>query len=163
MRAFRSIADLPGTPEAFWAMLLDLEYVKAFNASADVAVELVRLERVGSRVERDLRYRSNKPVPALLKPLMPDGIGYVERGVFDEAQGTYAHTLEPVPLGSRAQLRGVIRVEPHEAGIRRIYEGTVEVRMLGLGGVLEREAVSALEKSRDDEGTRITRAWLTRE
>jgi hypothetical protein len=163
MRPFRSVEDLPGSPQAFWAMLLDLDYVRAFNASADVAVELVRQERVGTRIERDLRYRSNKPVPTLLKPLMPNGIGYVERGVFDEAKGTYEHTLEPVPLGARAALKGVIRLEPQAAGIRRIYEGTVEVRLLGLGGVLEREAVSALEKPRDDEGTRITRAWLARD
>ena len=111
---------------------------------------------------REVRYRSQKPVPYLLRPLLPEGIGYVEQGTFDRLAGRYEHRLEPMPLGKRAELCAAITLEPTSSErFLRIYEGTVCVRVPVLGPRLEREAVAALQKP-EPQGSEVTRAWLTR-
>ena len=162
MQSFRVAQELEGTPADFWAMLLDPEYVREFNATAGISPEILRLTRNGTRIERDIRYRSQKPVPVLLKPFMPDGIGYMEYAVFCEREGRYQHRLTPMPLGNRLELQATLTVEP--AGPERfvrVYEGTVRVHVPVLGARLEREALRGLGEEQP-EGAAVTRAWLKR-
>jgi hypothetical protein len=162
MQSFRVVEELSGVPADFWAMLLDPEYIRAFNATADISAEVTRFEQQGARVLREVRYRSQKPVPALLRPFMPDGIGYVERGTFDRLAGRYEHRLQPTPLGERCELCATITLEPTGSErFLRVYEGTVSVRVPILGARLEREALVALDKPQP-RGSEVTRAWLER-
>jgi hypothetical protein len=162
MHTFRVAQDFEGTPADFWSVLLDMDYVRAFNGAADIHVELVRLERKGTRVERDLRYRSARPVPLVVRPFFPDGIGYVEHGVLDEVAQRYEHRLEPVPLGSRAELCASITLEvTGEGRFRYVYEGTFSIRVPLIGARLEREAAAAFGADRP-EATALTQSWLTR-
>jgi hypothetical protein len=162
MHTFRVVQPFEGTPADFWAVLLDMDYVRAFNAAGDIEVEVLRLVRDGARVERDLRYRSSRPVPLVVRPFFPDGIGYVEHGVLDETAQRYEHRLEPVPLGSRAELRASITLEV--TGVERfryIYEGAFTIRVPVLGGRLEREAAAAFSAERP-EATALTQSWVAR-
>jgi hypothetical protein len=162
MQSFRVVQELAGAPADFWAMLLDADYVRAFNATADIAVEILRCERDGPRVTRHIHYRSQKPVPLLLKPFMPDGIGYVEHSVFHETEGRYEHRLAPVPLGKRLELCATITLEPlGPERFLRVYEGTVSVNVPVLGARLEQEALRVLA-AEQPEGAALTRAWLER-
>jgi len=162
MQSFRVVQEFTGVPADFWAMLLDLAYVRAFNASAGIDVELLREERDGFRLERDLCYRSHKPVPILLRPLMPKGVGYLETSVFDERRDTYQHRLTPMPLGKVAELSASITLEPlGEERFLRVYEGYVSVGLPVFGKRLEHEAVVALEKEQPD-SAELTRSWLAK-
>jgi hypothetical protein len=162
MHTFRVAKVFDGVPSDFWAVLLDLDYVRAFNGSAAIDVELIRLERRGGRVERDLRYRSARPVPLVVRPFFPEGIGYVEHGVLDEVAGRYEHRLEPVPLGSRAELAATITLEV--TGVERfryVYEGAFSIRVPLIGGRLEREAAAAFSTERP-EASALTQSWVSR-
>ncbi len=160
MQSFRVVQELAGSPQDFWAMLLDPEYVRAFNATAGITPEIVRFERHGERLERDIRYRSQKPVPALLRPFMPDGIGYLEYAVFHEREGRYEHRLTPVPLGKRLELVASLTLEPRgPERFLRVYEGTVSVHVPVLGARLEREALNVLAEEQP-EGKKVTAEWL---
>jgi hypothetical protein len=162
MQSFRVVQELAGAPEDFWAMLLDPEYVRAFNATAGIVPEIVRCERHAARLERDIRYRSQKPVPVLLKPFMPDGVGYMEYAVFHEREGRYEHRLTPIPLGKRLELVAHITLEVRgPERFARVYEGTVSVHVPVLGARLEREALHVLAREQP-EGEALTRAWLAR-
>lgn len=160
MHRFEAVQELTGTPADFWSVLLDMDYVREFNAAAGIEVELLRLERQGPRVERDVRYRSSQPVPVVLRPFMPDGIGYVEYGVLDEAAQRYEHRLQPMPLGARAELRATITVEvvaPER--FRRIYAGAFEVRVPLIGARLERDAARAM-MNENPESAALTQRWV---
>jgi hypothetical protein len=162
MQSFRVVQELEGTPEDFWAMLLDPEYVREFNATAGISPEIVRFVRHGARVERDIRYRSQKPVPLLLKPFMPDGIGYMEYASFDAQAGRYQHRLTPIPLGNRLDLEATITLEPVSAErFLRVYQGSVRVHVPVVGARLEREALRVLGEPQP-EGAKVTHAWLQR-
>jgi hypothetical protein len=162
VQSFRAVQEFSGIPADFWAMLLDLDYVRAFNAAAGIDVEVLREERSGMQFARDIRYRSHKPVPVLLKPLMPHGIGYLETSLFDAARGEYQHRLTPVPLGKLAEMSATMRLElTGSERFVRIYEGTVTVRAPLIGGRLEREAVQALEKD-SPEMMELTKTWLAK-
>jgi hypothetical protein len=162
MHTFRVVQAFDGTPADFWAVLFDLAYVRAFNGAADIEVELLRLERRGSRLERDLRYRSARPVPIVVRPFFPEGIGYVEHGVLDEAAGRYEHRLEPVPLGSRAELSATITLEvTGEERFHYVYEGAFSIRVPLIGARLERQAAAAFSTERP-EATALTQHWVAR-
>jgi hypothetical protein len=160
MHRFEVVQELSGAPADFWSVLLDMAYVREFNAAAGIEVELLRLERHGSRVERDVRYRSARPVPLVLRPFMPDGIGYVEHGVLDLVAQRYEHRLEPMPLGSRAELRATISLEviaPER--FRRTYAGAFDVRVPLIGGRLERDAAQAM-MNENPESAALTQRWV---
>lgn len=160
MRTFRIVHEFEGEPADFWALLLDLDYIRAFNATSDIEVEVLRWDHKDGRVERELRYRSQKPVPALLKMFMPEGISYVEQSVYDPARGRYEHRLEPRPLGARAALTGAITVEPSSPGrFKRIYDAAFDIRVPVIGPKLEREAVEGFTRNQDA-GVELTQAWL---
>ncbi len=160
MQPFSIVHEYESSPQAFWTLFFDDAYNRAFYASVDIDFEVVRDELEGGRRERVVRYRSRKPVPGLMRPFMPEGLGYTEHGVFDVQACELAHRIEPSAFASRTDIRGTLRVADIGQGrIRRSYAGTVSIRAPLIARKLELDTVANMVSSQDTAAT-VTRHWL---
>jgi len=87
-------------------------------------------------------------LPGPMKKLLGDNIRYTEAGVYDKARRRYKITIIPSALAGKLLVSGELYTEPEaENRCRRVFEATVEVKVFGLGGMMEKRFVSDLEKS----------------
>jgi hypothetical protein len=161
MQPFKIIHEYEGSAEDFWAFFFDHEYNRRFHDAVEIDVEVVREESVNQRRERVVRYRSRQPVPALMRSFLPDGLGYTEHGIYDPETRSFTHRIEPNAFGARTEIRGTMRVEDLANGkIRRIYEGTVTIKVPIVGGRIEADTIRNMQKAQDAAAA-VTRQWLS--
>lgn len=88
------------------------------------------------------------PMPAPLKKLVGDGLGYREEGVFDKKSRRYKVTIYSNKLTEKLHITGEFFLEPAGEGkIKRIYTSKVVAKVFGVGGMLEKTINSDMEKS----------------
>lgn len=160
MQPFSIVHEYEGTPQAFWTLFFDDAYNRAFYAAVDIDFEVVSDRSEPKKRERVVRYRSRKPVPGMMKPFLPEGLGYTEHATFDSETQTFEHRIEPSAFGSRTDIRGAVLVEDLGRGrIRRTYAGRVEIRAPLIARKLEQDTVANMVASQDTAAA-VTRAWL---
>ncbi|MEB2310643.1 MAG: DUF2505 domain-containing protein [Sorangiineae bacterium] len=87
-------------------------------------------------------------LPGPLKKLIGDGLGYRESGRFDKQRRRFEVSITPNKLADKITITGVLRTEPTSDGkCRRIYEGSVEARVFGVGGMIEKRVISDVEQN----------------
>lgn len=160
MQPFCVVQELEADPSTYWDLYFDDAFNRAFYDSVDIDCELLRDERDGAQILRETRYTVRAPVPAFVKPWLPNGLGYLERAAFDRAAQVLTHTIHPYAAGTRTDIRATLRVEsigPRRA--RRIYEGSVSIQVPLIGARLERNTVRNIADSQE-RASAVTRAWL---
>ncbi len=89
-------------------------------------------------------------LPAALKKLVGEQVGYRERGLFDKRTRRFAIDIIADRAPDRLTVRGVLRCEPGDDGkCRRVFDATVEARVFGVGGLLEKRIIDDLRASYD--------------
>lgn len=162
MQRFQIVHEFDGTAADFWSLFFRNDYNRALYGAVDVELEVIEDERDEERIARTVRYRSKKQPPALMKPFLPDGLGYVERATFDCATERFEHAIEPSTMADRTEIRGAITVETvAPRRIRRTYAGTVSIRIPVLGARLEAGTIEQMQKT-NDTAAAVTAAWLAR-
>jgi hypothetical protein len=162
MQRFHIVHEFDGSPDDFWEIFFREDYNRAFYGAVEVELEVLMDERAGDRIDRVVRYRSTKEPPALMKPFLPDGLGYVERGTFDRVASRFEHSIEPNAMSERTEIRGAVTVESVAPGrIRRTYEGFVSIKVPLLGSRLEAGAIEQMQKT-NDTAAAVTSEWLAR-
>lgn len=141
--------EIPLSAEAFWDVIHSPRY-EALVAETIGLHEYSELER---RDERDAIYRRIRSRPelpealaALFRRIAPRGAApsYVEEQWRAKEARVVRWRMEPSVLADRIRVEGVLRVEPiDDARCRRVLEGVVEVKLLGLGALVERAVVAA--------------------
>jgi hypothetical protein len=133
--------------EAFWELL----HAPHYEAAVARAVGLREYRELERREEPDALYRrlqveADAPaaLAAVLRRLGLEGpLGYVEEQWRSRTQREVRWRMTPGALAERARIEGVVRVEPRgRARCVRVLEGVVELRVFGVGGMLERAAVA---------------------
>jgi hypothetical protein len=149
MTQFTITQDLPCSVEAFWTSFLDSEFVvRAFTAIGFAKYEILEVQDDPARLLRRADARPPIDAPSVVQKILGPSFGYVEEGWFDRATRTWTWSANPSVLAERSCMEGRLLVEPlpragHPEGCRTKFEATIEVKMLGLGGLVE----SASEKS----------------
>ncbi len=162
MQPFSIVHEYEGSAADFWALFFDDAYNRAFYTSVDIDFEVVRDVQFGATRQRLVRYRSLKPVPALMRPFLPEGLGYTEHGVFDADARSFSHRIEPSAFGRRTDIQGIVRIEELGGGrIRRTYAGSVQIRAPWIAHKLELDTVANMESSQEVAAS-VTREWLSR-
>ena len=99
-------------------------------------------------------------LPAALKKFAESGVGYRESSTFDRKTKRLRVDVEPTSLRGKLFIIGEIRCEPvGEKQCRRIYETTIECKIFGVGGMIEKRLVSDIEKSYAD-AAKFTNQYL---
>jgi hypothetical protein len=139
MKALSMTRDLPFSADAFWTSFLD----SAFVLRVFPAIGFAKYDILEVRDERERLVRRSDALPPLEAPpvvrkVLGPSFGYVEEGEFDRATKTWTWKATPSVLADRSRFEGTLRVEALGADrCRTNFEATIEVRMLGVGGLVE--------------------------
>ena len=155
--------DFECDAERYWRTFFSDEY----NGALDERMHMTRtvLERTedDAGIRRRIRFDLGaRELPALVKKVAGDKIGYEERSVWRRADSTMEIHIEPTmpALRGKVDMTGTFRVVPDRPGtVRREIRANVTVRVPLLGGQLERLVTGELRKSYDATAA-LTRHWL---
>ena len=101
----------------------------------------------GTRVTLRLRYRFTAELPtAALAVIQPDRLTWVEETTTDRATGRSTVRLLPDHYASKLRAGAEVEVRPDGDGARRHVSGELKVRVLLVGGQVERAIVAGLEE-----------------
>ena len=136
----------------FWdRIFLDPEYNdRRFKIELmfPVCREISREERGGvlHRVVEVVPYVGE--LPATLKAVIGEGIGYEERGALDRAAKTYKVVVVPNKLAEKLNIKvDIWTVADGENKCRRKVRADVAVKIFGVGGTIEKRMLADLERS----------------
>jgi len=139
--------EIPLSAEAFWEML----HAPRYEAAVAEAIGLRAYRELERREEPEAIYRRLQveaelpdALGALLRRVGLDGpLGYLEEQWRSRARREVRWRMTPGAFAGRARIEGVVRVEPRGRDrCVRVLDGVVELRVFGVGGVLERAAVA---------------------
>lgn len=140
--------------ETFWSELcLNLEYQEQLymQCLGCESMEVVRNDGdTQTGVKRALRFRKPIDAPAAIRKMFGNSVTMEEEGTYDPASQTYAFQFRPPMLGDRFSITGLMRVQPTDAGVEVVTDTKFQCNMLGLGGLLERFAVSSAKEGTED-------------
>lgn len=139
------------------------EQVIACYASAELYQQLPDLSKIsqpellertesGERVTLRLRYRFTADLPtAALAVIDPNRLTWVEHTTYDLAALVATTELHPDHYASKLQASATARFVATGDGAQRILAGDLRVRVLLVGGQVERAIVSGLTEHMDEE------------
>lgn len=101
------------------------------------------------------------PMPGPLKAVIGEGLGYREDGVFDKKTKHYKTTITPNKLADKMNIKGDFWVEPQGEGkCKRVFHCTVEAKIFGVGGMLEKRVIADMQDSYA-KAAEFTNKWLS--
>ncbi|MDF3066303.1 MAG: hypothetical protein K0R38_1904 [Polyangiaceae bacterium] len=138
--------------DTFWDRLfLDPEYnERLFKTELKFPVwrEVSREERGGAlhRVVEVVPYVGE--LPATLKAVIGEGVGYEERGVLDRAAKTYKVTVVPNKLAEKLSIKvDIWTVADGDKRCKRKVRADASVKIFGVGGAIEKRLLADMERS----------------
>jgi hypothetical protein len=100
------------------------------------------------------------PMPGPLKALLGDGLGYREDGVYDKKTRRYTINITPNKMADKVTIKGLLYTKPKgDNQLIRVFECTVNAKVFGVGGMLEKRVISDMEESYK-KGADFTNKWL---
>ena len=138
--------------DTFWDKLFfDDEYNRRLYLEALKFYDwkLVKHEDKGEQVHRSIDVAPRLgDLPGPMKKVLGENIRYTEAGVLDKATRRYKISIIPSALAGKLLVSGELYTEAiDDKQCRRVFEATVEVKVFGLGGMMEKRFVADLEKS----------------
>ncbi len=155
---------LPCTPEAFWSVFLDAEYLKKLYVEQLQFKSFAILELTDSTRKLAVSPKMNLPGP--IEKLIGDSFAYEDHGTLDRAKNEWTWRMMP-PSGQKARkevvaTRGSVRVETiSKAELRRTDEIIIEGKVFGVGGLIESSAEKEFRSAMTKE-LAFLRTWLAR-
>lgn len=150
--------------DTFWdRVFLDEEYNRRMYLEGlkFESYELKTQEESDTEVKRtiDLTPRLGD-LPGAMKKVLGDNLSYLEKGVYDKSKRRYRVDVVPSTLPSKIKVTGELHTEPvGDKQCRRIFEADVEVKVLGLGKLMEKRIVEDLQKGYS-RGARFTNDYV---
>lgn len=132
------------TPDVFWRVFLDPDYLRALYLEELRYKNFEVLEVTDT--SRKLRIVPNLNLPGPIESLIGESFAYEEHGTLDRARNEWAwRMVQPTDLHATAKPRegvitthGSVRIEAiSEQQCRRSNEVVIEANIFGLGGVVE--------------------------
>jgi hypothetical protein len=143
------VRELPCSADAFWTQFLDSAFIlRAFEAMGFPKYEILEVREEAGRVLRKSQGYPPIDAPQVVRKIIGPSFAYVEDGQFDRGTKTWTWTVTPSVLADRSKIAGSLRVD--ELGpdrCRMNVDTTIDVKMLGVGGVLESTAHKSTESN----------------
>ncbi len=144
----------------FEKLYFDEAFNKALCERVNLARTVVKFESDDAKLHRVLRVGPDRELPGAVKKVLgTDRLEYEER--LDYRWGTYKAQWETVPsvMASKVDARGTISFAESGGAVRRVAEGEIKVKLLGVGGLIEKLVVADVEKSFKDAAD-FTQRWI---
>lgn len=138
--------------DTFWNKLFfDEEYNRRlFKEALEFPVhEQTEFKETDGEVRRSLKVVPKLgPMPGPLKAVIGEGVGYQENGVFDKKSRRYTVDITPNKLSDKVTIKGVMYTKPKgDNQCVRVFECTVNAKIFGVGGMLEKRVITDMEES----------------
>lgn len=94
-------------------------------------------------------------MPAALKKVVGEGLGYRETGTYDKAKRTYKSVVVPNKLADKTSIEGLLWTEPASdpKKCRRLFTAKVVSKVFMVGGMLEERILADMRASYDKSAT----------
>jgi hypothetical protein len=160
MRTFTLSHSFDCEPDALWLTFFDQAFTAAQFAALGFGYELLEQRDEEAKVTRSIRVTPKLDVPGPVAKVIGSSFAYREDGTFDKATKTWTWKSTTSTLANKIHSEGKVRIVADGPGkcIRK-SDFTIEVNLLGLGGLVE----SALEKNFTqgwDGSAAFTAKWL---
>ncbi len=133
--------------ETFWKVFFSVDYMdKMFlEGLGFTKFEQQQFEtRADGTLHRRILVEPRLHMPAIVRKVVGDAVQYIEEGDFVDEHWKW--WIIPSRLADRVQIRGDFWVEPRPDGsIDRCMDCEIDVRIFGVGGVIEKFIKSAVE------------------
>ena len=139
--------EIPLPADDFWGVI----HAPHYETKCAEAIGLEAYEELDRREEPDVIYRKIRVETELPEPLASlvrrvagnVAPGYVEEQWRSRSKREVRWRITPKVMADRTRIEGVVRVEPKGAKrCLRILDGVVEVKVFGVGGLIERAGVA---------------------
>jgi len=139
--------EIPLPADEFWAIL----HAPHYEAKSAEAIGLRAYEELERREEPDTIYRKIRVETELPEPIRTlvhrvagnASPGYVEEQWRSRSKREVRFRITPKVMADRTRIEGVVRVEPKGPnGCVRVLDGVLEIKVFGVGSLLERAGVS---------------------
>ncbi len=152
MADFRFEHTFNCSQETFWSkVFLDEEYNRRLFLERLKFSQWRELERQEKDGKLHRVVEAAPPVgelPGPLKSVIGDNAGYQERGVLDHERHHYSVTVVPNRLADKISVRLEISTTADGPNrCRRLVQGSVNAKIFGVGGLLEKKMIADLDKS----------------
>lgn len=118
--------------------------------------EVLDRSEAGGKVTLRVRYAFVAPLPPAVTAVVdPKRLTWVEESVHDLAAGTAKVTLHPDHYADKLKCSGTVTYRVVGAGTRRALAGDLKVKVLLVGGQVERALVSGLQEHLDAEAPSV--------
>ena len=133
--------DFNCDPETFWSKIFgNLEFDTALyrDELRFPGFEQLEARTDGDRMTRRCRITPRQDAPAPVQKLLGGQFSYIEEGSFDKKTQRYRFKIVPSSLADKLRIDGEMRSEPMGPGkMKRVAEINIEVKIFGLGGMVE--------------------------
>lgn len=152
------------TADTFWRQLfLDAEYNRWLYVEKLRFPEYKVLEQreVDGVVHRKVRISPPQNAPAAVQKVVGDGFSYLELGTLELARGLYRFTTQPSTMPDKVKSGGELRcTDLGPKRCRRSLDFSVEVKLFGVGGIIEGFVAKSTQESYEKAAT-YTQEWIT--
>ncbi len=101
-------------------------------------------------LERKLSLEPNVEIPDLLRKVIGQRVRYVEHGHFDPSTGRWQYRVIPSQVPDKVEIQGTIWLDKiTDHSVERVCECDVNVRILGLGKMVEKLIVETTKAHYD--------------
>lgn len=121
---------------------------------------VLEVKEDGNFIKRKVHVVPKQEAPAAVQKLLGGSFAYVEEGTFDKTRKTYALRVIPGKMADKIRTEGEFRVEtlgPKKS--RRIFDCTVEVKVFGIGGMIESFVAKSMQESYA-QAAAFTNKWI---
>ncbi|MCP4500796.1 MAG: DUF2505 family protein [Deltaproteobacteria bacterium] len=148
------------TLEEYEKLHFDEEFNIAMCKAVKLSRDLKKVDDDGTTFHRAVLVGPDRVMPAAMKKVVKvDRIEYEER--IDYKWGSYEARWETIPniMPNKVTTNGKLGFKEVPGGVLRWSEGEIKVKILGVGGMVEKFIVADVEKSYVD-AANFTQRWI---
>lgn len=154
MKVIRTTHDIVCSEDRFWELYLDDAFTRAMFTQSmgwdDPYIEVVKDDE--KEVIRKMAAQPKLQLPGAVSRLISKTLGYEEDGRFDKTKKRWRMVHVTNIFGDKLHLEGIFTTEPKgDDRCVRHAEMTIEGKMFGVAGIIER-AVESNMRTLLDEG-----------
>jgi hypothetical protein len=134
----------------WWRASKTPEFEAAVAAASSVTITQLSLETAGGVTRTRARVVPAKELPAVVqKAVGAERFSYVQES--EEAEGSFEQRWKVLPdvLPEKISCSGTLRVSDVPGGCERVIAGRIEVRVMLVGGTIEKGVVAELQSGYD--------------
>lgn len=141
MKKFTLRQSFDMSADEYWKIFFDADFNRKMYREVLGFREYEVVELKGSLAdgyERKVRSVPKSDLPAAARAVVGEGISYIEEGQWDPTTKRWSYSLTPSTMPDKVRIEGTYWLEPtRSGGVERVVEVEVEVKVFGLGGLVE--------------------------